>query len=107
MTFFLKYIKNNFGPVSKIYSQIINELQLSKKLELINSNKFTFPNIKYLPLEVPNFSKISADEKISIDQIITTVKNNGVGIVNELMGKVEQYQIAQEGSDIDIYSQKG
>jgi len=105
--FGLKYIKNNFGPVSKIYSQIINELQLSKKLELINSNKFTFPNIKYLPLEVPNFSKISADEKISIDQIITTVKNNSVGIVNELMGKVEQYQVAQEGSDINIYSQKG
>ncbi len=105
--FGLKYIKNKFGPVSKIYSQIVNELLLSKKIELINSNKFVFPNIKYLPLEAPNFSKISANEKIAIDQIITTVENGGVSIINDLMGKVEQYQITQEGSEIDIYSQKG
>lgn len=103
--FGLNYLKNKFGAVVKNYSQIVNDLANSNDLELINSKKFVYPNIKYLPLRHPNFSKMTANEKKIIDQIITTVENNGINYIPRLLCEVEQYKIASEGQEISLYTQ--
>lgn len=101
----LTYIKKNGSPIIKKYDQAINELMINNRLELLSLKTYRFPDQKYLPLKNFDLRNFSANELLTIDQIISIYSVMRIDEVSVLINKFEPLQRAEEEGVIVIYPQ--
>jgi len=66
----LRYTKQPFGPSPDGITGILKEMETEHKLQRIKSSYNSVPQIKYLPKQNAQLSKLNAAEKKVIDQVI-------------------------------------
>jgi DNA-binding XRE family transcriptional regulator len=101
--FAVSYIKKKDSPIIQKYDEVINQLQINNKLELILMNRYKFPNQKFLPITKFDLSNFSANALLAIDQVLATYVIEGLARVEELIKEVEPLSLAQEEELISIY----
>ncbi len=99
----IRFIKKNGSPIIKMYDQVISELMVNNRLELLNIKNYKFPDQKYLPLKNVSLRNFSANELIMIDQIIGTYTFVGIEGIMEMINKVNPLLRAEEEGEIVLY----
>ena len=66
----LSYIKNTFGPTPVDFAKIIHQMQKDKQIEEIKTEFYKHEMVKYLPLEKPDLTQLSAQELEFIDSVL-------------------------------------
>jgi len=64
------YIKNHHGPTPVEFRAIVTEMEKNGQVEQVKSKFFQYEQKKYLPLESPDLSRLSAREIQHIDEVI-------------------------------------
>ena len=85
------------------YFRINNILLDDKKLEIVNSKNYKFPNAKYLCLKVSKLEKISLSEYFLIEQLIYSLQFTGSEYVYNMLKNIERYTSVNDGELINIY----
>lgn len=66
----LSYIKNTYGPTPVDFAKIVKEMQRDKQIEEIRTEFYNHEMLKYLPLQKPDLTKLSAQEINFIDSVL-------------------------------------
>lgn len=66
----LSYIKNTYGPTPVDFAKIVKEMQRDKQIEEIRTEFYNHEMLKYLPLQKPDLTKLSAREINFIDSVL-------------------------------------
>lgn len=66
----LSYIKNTFGPTPVDFAKIVKEMQKDNQIEEIRTEFYNHEMLKYLPLQKPDLTKLSAQELDFIDSVL-------------------------------------
>lgn len=77
------YIKNHFGPTPVEFKKIIEKMTQESELEKVESNYFSYPQTKYLPLRKPNLSMLKAVETQVIDEVLQKLSDMNAGQISD------------------------
>jgi len=66
----LSYIKNTFGPTPVDFAKIIKQMEKDTQIEEIKTEFYKHEMVKYLPLEKPDLTLLSAQELEFIDSVL-------------------------------------
>lgn len=66
----LSYIKNTFGPTPVDFAKIIKQMEKDNQVEEIKTEFYKHEMVKYLPLERPDLTLLSAQELEFIDSVL-------------------------------------
>ena len=61
-----------YGPVPQPLDSMINQMIADKQLQRIKTEYHGFTQTRYLPLEKPNLTQLSAAEKTVIDDVVSS-----------------------------------
>jgi transcriptional regulator with XRE-family HTH domain len=77
------YIKNHYGPTPVEFKKIIEKMMLESELEKVESNYFSYPQTKYLPLRKPDLSRLKAVETQVIDDVLQKLSDMNAGQISD------------------------
>jgi transcriptional regulator with XRE-family HTH domain len=77
------YIKNHFGPTPVEFKKIVDRMIVDKEIEKVESNYFSYPQTKYLPVRKPDLSKFKANEMEVIDDVLNKLSDMNAGQISD------------------------
>ncbi len=98
------YIKNQYGPSPVEFKKVIDLLVKEKRLEVINSSYFKYPQNKYLPLAEPDLSILSGKELELIDRVIRRLSDMNAKEISEYSHRDVPWLSAESGKTINYES---
>jgi transcriptional regulator with XRE-family HTH domain len=77
------YIKNKHGPTPVEFKKLVEQMKKNKELEVVNSKYFKYQQKKYLPLRSSNMGKLTALEKMHVDEVLKRLANKNARELSE------------------------
>ncbi len=78
-----RYIKQSLGPFPQSFNSIIQILIEEMKLQVLKSQYYEFPQIRYIPLAKSDLTELKASEKEVIDNVILQMSDWSVKSISE------------------------
>ena len=99
------YIKNRYGPTPTEFIKIVEDME-GKDLIKVQGSYFQYPQTKYLPLRLPNMSKINitGNEQKLIDGVIYSLSDMNAKQISDYSHNDVPWQTTEEGEIIDYES---
>ena len=94
------YIKNHHGPTPIEFQKIVEEMN-GKDLTKIRGKYFKYPQTKYLPLRVPDLSKLKAHELQLIDEILVALSDMNATQISDYSHDDVPWLTTEDGHIID------
>ncbi len=94
------YIKNRFGPTPVEFKKIVDRM-LDRDIMKVKSPYFSFHQTKYLPLRKPDLSKLKANEKEVIDNVLNKLSDMNASQISEYSHNDIPWQTTTEGRKIE------
>jgi len=98
------YIKNNYGPTPKEFIKVIDEMGVKKEIVKVEDKYFQYPQRKYLPLRVPDLSKLKANELKMIDDVLEKLSDMNATRLSEYSHNDVPWLTTEDGEIIDYES---
>jgi len=98
------YIKNNYGPTPKEFLKVIEDMEAKKEIVKIKDKYFQYPQRKYLPLRVPDLSKLNEDERNMIDFVLWKLSDMSAIQISEFSHNDVPWLTTDDGEIIDYES---
>jgi len=98
------YIKNNYGPTPKEFLKVIEDMEAKKEIVKIKDKYFEYPQRKYLPLRVPDLSKLNEDERNMIDFVLWKLSDMNATQISEFSHNDVPWLTTDDGEIIDYES---
>jgi len=98
------YIKNNYGPTPKEFLKVIEEMEVKKEIVKVKGEYFQYPQRKYLPLRVPDLSKLNEDERNMIDFVLWKLSDMNATQISEFSHNDVPWLTTDDGEIIDYES---
>lgn len=98
------YIKNNYGPTPKEFIKIIAEMEAQKEIIKIEGEYFQYPQRKYLPLRIPDLSRLKANELKMIDDVLEKLSDMNAARISEYSHNDVPWLTTDDGKIIDYES---
>jgi len=95
-----KYRKLPYGPVPQKLDAIIGQMIEKGKIQRIKTEYHGYPQIRYLPLEKPDLTKLKASEIEVIDKVIDQMSDWSAAMISEYSHKDLPWEVTDEGKDI-------
>ncbi|MDR2086101.1 MAG: DUF4065 domain-containing protein [Dysgonamonadaceae bacterium] len=95
------YKKLPYGPVPQNLDQIIHQMIDSEQLKRVKTEYHGFTQIRYLPLEKANLTKLSAAEKTVIDDVILQMGDWNANKISEYSHGDKPWRATDDGEHID------
>jgi len=77
------YIKNKYGPTPVEFAKLVSRMIKESEIEKVDSDYYSYPQTKYLPLRKPNLKKLSAPEKDVIDDVLNRLSDMNAAQISE------------------------
>jgi len=94
------YRKLPFGPVPQKLDIVINGMIEDKLLKRVKTEFHGHPQIRYLPLEKADLTKLKASEKDVIDKVIDQMSDWSAAAISNYSHKDLPWEVTDEGQDI-------
>jgi len=94
------YIKNKFGPTPIEFKKVLDKMLKDKEIEQVKSQYFEFPQTKYLPLRIPNLSKLKANEVEVIDGVLSRLSDMNATQISDYSHKDIPFLTTEDGKSI-------
>jgi transcriptional regulator with XRE-family HTH domain len=95
-----KYRKLPYGPVPQKLDVIIGQMIEKGKIQRIKTKYHGYPQIRYLPLEKADLTKLRASEIEIIDKVINQMSDWSAAMISEYSHKDLPWEVTDEGKDI-------
>jgi uncharacterized phage-associated protein len=96
-----QYRKLPYGPVPEKLDNLINQLIEKGQLQRIKTDYHGYPQIRYIPMEKPDLTKMSAAEKEVIDQVIDRFSDWSASAISEYSHEDLPWKATEDGEIID------
>ncbi len=96
-----EYRKLPFGPVPQKLDHLISRMMVNGQLKRIKTEFHGFPQTRYIPLEKPDLTRISAAEKSVIDRVIDRFSDWSASAFSEYSHRDMPWKASEEGEIID------
>lgn len=97
------YIKNHYGPTPVEFIKIVEEMEGSD-LAKVHDIYFQYPQTKYLPLREPDLTKLNAQEKKIIDDVLNNLSDMNASQISSYSHNDVPWKTTEEGAIIDYES---
>jgi transcriptional regulator with XRE-family HTH domain len=77
------YIKNKYGPTPVEFAKLVSKMIKEEEIEKVDSDYYSYPQTKYLPLRKPNLIKLSAPEIGVIDEVLNRLSDMNAAQISE------------------------
>ena len=98
------YIKNHYGPTPVEFGKIVKDMKENKEIEQINSEYFSYPQTKYLPLREPSLSVLNASEVKMIDDVIDKLSHMNATELSAYSHEDVPWMSTEDGEPIEYES---
>ncbi|MFN8865327.1 MAG: type II toxin-antitoxin system antitoxin SocA domain-containing protein [Flavobacteriales bacterium] len=95
-----RYKKLPYGPVPQKLDQIIRGMIEKGQLQRVKSEYNGYPQTRYLPLEKPDLTALSAAEKTVIDQVLQQLSDWSASKISEYSHKDMPWLATEDGQYI-------
>jgi transcriptional regulator with XRE-family HTH domain len=95
-----RYKKLPYGPVPQNLDQIIHQMIDNGQVKRVKTEYHGFTQIRYLPLEKADLTKLSAAEKTMIDDVIRQMSDWNASKISEYSHKDIPWKATEEGDYI-------
>lgn len=99
-----RYQRNHYGPTPIEFGEILKQMVVEEKIEVVKSNFFNHEQTKYMPRVAPDLSVFSGQELNHIDEVIEKLKNKTAIELSDLSHKDVPWITTSEGKIIDYES---
>lgn len=96
-----KYRKLPFGPVPQKIDSIIAQMIEDAQLQRVKTDYHGYPQVRYLPLEKADLTKLKASEKDIIDRVIEQLSDWSASAISNYSHKDMPWMASKEGEDIN------
>lgn len=96
-----KYRKLPYGPVPQQLELILNQMIDNGQLERVKTQYFDYPQIRYLPLEKADLTKLKASEKEVIDNVIAQMSDWSASAISNYSHKDMPWIASKDGEEIN------
>ncbi len=96
-----KYRKLPYGPVPQQLELILNQMIDDRQLERVKTQYFDYPQIRYLPLEKADLTKLKASEKEVIDNVIAQMSDWSASAISNYSHKDMPWLASKDGEEIN------
>jgi transcriptional regulator with XRE-family HTH domain len=94
------YLKNKYGPTPIEFKKVLDKMLKDKEIEQVKSQYFEFPQTKYLPLRIPNLSKLKANEVEVIDGVLSRLSDMNANQISDYSHKDIPFLTTEDGKAI-------
>ncbi|MCP4129957.1 MAG: DUF4065 domain-containing protein [bacterium] len=98
------YVKNHYGPTPLEYKKIVDQMIVEQEIEKVESEYFSYPQTKYLPLRRANMDLLNAKEIVLIDSILNRLSDMSASKISDYSHGDVPWQVTEMGSAIDYES---
>lgn len=98
------YIKNKYGPTPLEFRRVVDKMIKAGEILKIPDKYFNYPQTKYLPLRNPDLTRLSAQEKETIDHVLGRLSDMNAGQISEYSHNDVPWLTAEEGAVIPYES---
>ncbi len=99
-----RYQKNHYGPTPVEFKKIVEKMLKDKELEKVASAYFSYPQTKYLPLRPPDLTKLRADEKEMIDDVLNRLSDMNASQISDYSHSDVPWLTTEDNEIIDYES---
>jgi len=96
-----RYRKLPFGPVPQKLDHIVNQMIEKGQLQRIKTEYHGYPQTRYIPLDKPDLTGMSAAEKDVIDRVIDRFSDWPASAISEFSHKDIPWKATDDGDIID------
>ena len=96
-----QYRKLPYGPAPEKLDSLINQMLKKGQLQRIKTDYHGYPQVRYIPLEKPDLTKMSAAEKEVIDQVINRFSDWSASAISEYSHEDLPWKATEDGEIID------
>lgn len=98
------YIKNHYGPTPVEFKKIVDRMIADREIERVESNYFSYPQTKYLPLRKPELSKLKANEIEVIDDVLNRISDMNAAQISDYSHNDVPWLTTDDGEIIEYES---
>ncbi|MDR3642745.1 MAG: DUF4065 domain-containing protein [Candidatus Doudnabacteria bacterium] len=98
------YIHNHFGPTPTEFQSLVKEMEAQHELEKIKSSYFQYEQKKYLPLEDPDLTVLSARELAHIDEVLNRLSDKSASELSHYSHTDMPWMVHKPGEVINYES---
>ncbi len=95
------YIKNHYGPTPIEFKKIADKMIEDKEIIKVESNYFSYPQTKYLPLRKAELSKLKANEIEIIDDVLNRLSDMNAIQISEYSHNDVPWLTTEDGETIE------
>jgi transcriptional regulator with XRE-family HTH domain len=92
-----RYQKNHYGPTPVEFRKIVDQMIARKELVKVNSEYFSYPQTKYLPLRKPDTGILKGPEIEMIDKVLGRLSDLSAGKISDYSHNDVPWQVSEEG----------
>ena len=96
-----RYRKLSYGPVPLSLNPIVKQMIKNKQIQKIKSEYHGYPQIRYIPLEKPDLTKLNAAGKEVIDKVIEQFSDWSASAISDYSHKDLPWKVSEDGEIID------
>lgn len=98
------YIKNKYGPTPVEFIKIVEKMIKDKEVEKVKSERFNFPQTKYLPLRKPDLVNLKANEIEVIDDVLNRLSEMNAAQISAYSHNDVPWMTTEDGEAIEYES---
>ncbi len=95
------YIKNKYGPTPVEFNKIVEKMIEDKEIERIESDYYSYPQTKYLPLRKAKLEKLKAIEIEVIDDVLNKLSDMNATQISDYSHEDVPWLTTEEEKMID------
>lgn len=95
------YIRNKYGPTPVEFAKLVGKMIEKGEIEQIDSDYFSYPQTKYLPLRRPNLEKLSASEIGVIDDVLNKLSDMNAAQISDYSHRDVPWMATEDEEPID------
>jgi len=93
--------KNHHGPTPREFKKVVDEMKEDDLVEQVESEYFSYPQTKYLPLKQPDLEHVSGRGLQVIDHVLDQLSDMTATQISEYSHNDVPWQVTKEGENID------
>ena len=98
------YIKNHYGPTPTEFKKVLGAMVAKEEVVKVESKYFDYPQTKYLPLRVPDLSKLGAHEIAVIDDVLCKLSDMNASQISDYSHGDVPWLATEDGKVIEYES---
>jgi transcriptional regulator with XRE-family HTH domain len=98
------YLKNTYGPTPIEFRKIVDKMIEKNEIVRVANEYFSFPQTKYLPLRRSDLSKLMANEKELIDDVLCRLSDLNASQISEYSHNDVPWITTEDGKTIEYES---